>query len=48
MVAGAVVAVAALAWLLRHQRSAWKQVRKAALFADEEQGHGEPPAIATP
>lgn len=45
---GAVVAVAALAWLMRHQRSAWKQVRTAALFADEEQGHGEPPASATP
>ena len=36
LLAGAVVAVATLAWLMRHQRSAWKQVRKAPLFPDEE------------
>jgi hypothetical protein len=33
-----VVAVAALAWLMRHQRSAWQQVRAPPLFADEEAG----------
>jgi NhaP-type Na+/H+ or K+/H+ antiporter len=38
LVAGAVVAVAALAWLMRHQRSAWQQVRAAPLFTDEEAG----------
>jgi hypothetical protein len=36
LVAGTVVAVATLAWLMRHQRSAWKQARAAPLFADEE------------
>ena len=35
LAAGAVVAVAALAGLMRHQRSAWKQVRAAPLFSDE-------------
>ena len=36
LVAGAVVGVATLAWLMRHQRSAWKRARAAPLFADEE------------
>jgi hypothetical protein len=35
LVAGAVVAVAALALLLHHQRSTWKHMRKAPLFPDE-------------
>ena len=36
LVAGAVVAVATLAWLLRHQGSAWKQARAVPLFPDQE------------
>ena len=36
LAAGAVVAVAALAWLLDHQRSAWTQARAAPLFPDEQ------------
>jgi hypothetical protein len=35
LVAGAVVAVGALAWLMRHQQSAWTQVRRAPLFPDD-------------
>jgi hypothetical protein len=34
MSAGAVVAVSTFAWLIRHQRSAWQQVRAARLFPD--------------
>ena len=36
LVAGAVVGIATLAWLMRHQQSAWKRARVAPLFADEE------------
>ena len=35
LVAGAMTAIAVLAWLMRHQQSAWKQVRAAPLFPDE-------------
>jgi NhaP-type Na+/H+ or K+/H+ antiporter len=38
LVAGTVVAVAALAWLMHHQRSAWKQARAAPMFPDDEIG----------
>jgi hypothetical protein len=35
VVTGMVVAIAALAWLMHHQRSGWRQVRAAPLFPDE-------------
>jgi hypothetical protein len=36
MVAGVLVAVAALFWLMRYQRSAWERVSSARLFPDEQ------------
>ncbi len=36
LVAGVLVAVAVLVWLLRYQASAWEEVGNAPLFADEE------------
>ncbi len=36
LVAGVLIAVAALVWLMRYQRSAWEQVSRARLFTDEE------------
>lgn len=36
LVAGAVVGMATLAWLMRHQRLAWRRARAAPLFANEE------------
>ncbi len=38
LVAGVLVAVAVLVWLLRHQAAAWDRVSGTPLFADEEAG----------
>ncbi len=38
LVAGVLVAVAVLVWLMRYQRSAWEQVSTTPLFADEAAG----------
>jgi hypothetical protein len=35
LVAGVLVAVVALLWLMRYQRSAWERISTARLFPDE-------------